>query len=226
MARDDATADRLRWRPPSRAYRLAMWIFLTSLGMLFASSLIAYASMRYDGPQAPRHGAIETPNSLFASTAILLLGSATMTAAVAAVRRERQRRFRWMMAASLALAVAFLFVQTPALTAMLHEYSREKVLLPASPETAQTADDREHLRAIPVSAGSRTGQLYAVVVSLVVLHAIHVIGGLIPLLATTVRAFKGRYDHEVHEGIVLCAMYWHFLDVVWIVLFGAFLLLG
>jgi heme/copper-type cytochrome/quinol oxidase subunit 3 len=226
MARDDATADRLNWRPPKYAYRLAMWVFLTSLGMLFASSLLGYAMMRYDGPQAPRHGAIAPPKTLFLSTALLLVGSGTMTAALRAVRREHQRRFRWLMAVSTLLAFAFLAVQTPALASMVNTYAKEKGELPKNPQSVSSSDDREHLRVITKNAGSRTGQLYAVVVSLVVLHALHVIGGLLPLAVATVRAFQGRYDHEVHEGVSLCAMYWHFLDVVWIVLFGAFLILG
>ena len=226
MALDDATAERLRWRPPSYAYRLAMWIFLTSLSMLFASSLLGYMLMRYDGPQAPAHGAIHPPRSLFVSTILLIVGSVTMSAALAAVRREQQTRFRWLMAASALLAFGFLTIQTPSLGILLDDYAREKALLPTPPHTGNTADDQEFLRAIPKSAGSRLGQLYFVVVSLVVLHALHVIGGLVPLAVATVRAFKGKYDHEVHEGVTLCTMYWHFLDVVWIILFGTILLVG
>jgi len=226
MAFDEATEARLHWRPPSRAYRLAMWIFIVSLSMLFASSLLAYAMMRYDGPQAPRHGAINPPSSLFFSTTLLLVGSVVISAALASVRREQQQRFRWLMVLSSGLAFGFLTVQAPALRTMLDDYAKERALLPILPGKAQSEDDREFLRIIPKSAGSRAGQLYAFAVSLVVLHALHVIGGLIPLSVTTVRAFKGRYDHEVHEGVLLCAMYWHFLDVVWIVLFATILILG
>jgi heme/copper-type cytochrome/quinol oxidase subunit 3 len=149
-----------------------------------------------------------------------------MSAAVMAVRRERQTRFRILIAISALLAFGFLVVQTPAMSRMVADYARERGDLPLSPARVDSVDAREFLRVIPRSAGSRTGQLYAVVVSLVVLHALHVIGGLIPLAVTTVRAFRGRYDHEVHEGVTLCAMYWHFLDIVWIVLYGSFLLLG
>ena len=226
MYRDDATAERLNWRPPARAYRLAMWVFLASLGMLFASSLLGYALMRYDGPQAPRHGAIVPPRGLMLSTALLILGSGLMTAAVAAVKRERQTRFRVLLASSTVLLLAFLVVQTPAMMQMVAEYARERAQLPAQSSSASTADAREHLRVIPKSAGGRMGQLYAVALALVVLHALHVIGGVIPLAVTTLRALRGKYDHEVHEGVTLCAMYWHFLDAVWIALYGTFLVLG
>jgi len=226
MAWDEATEERLHWRPPAKTYRFAMGLFLVSLGMLFAASLLGYGLMRYEGPQAPRHGAVAPPTSLLASTALLLAGSVTMSLAHAAVKRERQRLFRFLLAGSVVLAFLFLAVQAPALSEMLTVYQGEMGKEPMPHATAESADAREHLRVIPKSAGSRTGQLYAVVVSLVVLHALHVIGGLIPLVVTTIRGFQGRYDHEVHEGVTLCTMYWHFLDFVWLALYGAFLLLG
>jgi cytochrome c oxidase subunit 3 len=53
------------------------------------------------------------------------------------------------------------------------------------------------------------------------LHGLHVVGGLIPLVVVARRAAAGRYGSADHNGLVLCAMYWHFLDVVWITLFVA-----
>jgi cytochrome c oxidase subunit 3 len=52
------------------------------------------------------------------------------------------------------------------------------------------------------------------------LHALHVVGGLVPLGLTTVRAFEGRYSAASHEGVAHVALYWHFLDVIWLVLFA------
>ena len=50
-----------------------------------------------------------------------------------------------------------------------------------------------------------------------------VVGGLIPLGIMSLRAFHDRYDHEVHYSVKYVAMYWHFLDGVWLVLFISFL---
>ncbi|RPJ46772.1 MAG: heme-copper oxidase subunit III, partial [Candidatus Latescibacterota bacterium] len=52
------------------------------------------------------------------------------------------------------------------------------------------------------------------------LHAAHVIGGLGALALTAARAGQGRYTPESRAGVDACAVYWHFLDVVWIVLFA------
>ena len=49
---------------------------------------------------------------------------------------------------------------------------------------------------------------------------------LIPLGITTKRAFDGRYTAESHRGVWLCSTYWHFLDAVWLMMFGTFLVLG
>jgi heme/copper-type cytochrome/quinol oxidase subunit 3 len=51
------------------------------------------------------------------------------------------------------------------------------------------------------------------------LHALHVIGGMVLLGAVTAKAFAGRYSATYHPGVTYAAMYWHFLDVVWLVMF-------
>ena len=55
---------------------------------------------------------------------------------------------------------------------------------------------------------------------LTALHALHVLGGLPPMLIVTVRALRMGYGPSDHRGLVYCAMYWHFLDAVWIVLYA------
>ena len=52
------------------------------------------------------------------------------------------------------------------------------------------------------------------------LHAAHVLGGLPPMIITTRRALRGSYGPTEHRGITYCAMYWHFLDGVWVVLYA------
>ncbi|MFH0982206.1 MAG: cytochrome c oxidase subunit 3 [Planctomycetota bacterium] len=51
------------------------------------------------------------------------------------------------------------------------------------------------------------------------LHGAHVIGGLVPLTVVTTKAFRGRYTRDYYPGVKYVAMYWHFLDVVWLVMF-------
>jgi cytochrome c oxidase subunit 3 len=53
------------------------------------------------------------------------------------------------------------------------------------------------------------------------IHALHIMGGMYVWARATMRAFKS--GDNVEESIQLCAVYWHFLLVVWLVLFGLML---
>ena len=51
------------------------------------------------------------------------------------------------------------------------------------------------------------------------LHGAHVAIGLILLLIVTVRSFRGHYTPEHHDGVEIPGIYWHFVDVMWIVVY-------
>ena len=53
------------------------------------------------------------------------------------------------------------------------------------------------------------------------LHGAHVFVGLTILLVTIIRAFRGHYSPEHHHGVELAGIYWHFVDVMWIVVYFA-----
>ncbi len=53
------------------------------------------------------------------------------------------------------------------------------------------------------------------------LHALHVVGGLVPLALVARRAARNEYSSSRHEGVRLAVQYWHFLGVVWLILVGA-----
>lgn len=55
------------------------------------------------------------------------------------------------------------------------------------------------------------------------LHALHILGGLYVWARTTRRVWAGYPLHEIHESVDLCKVYWHFLLVVWVVMFGLML---
>jgi cytochrome c oxidase subunit 3 len=51
------------------------------------------------------------------------------------------------------------------------------------------------------------------------LHGAHVAVGLSLLLFATIRAFRGHYTPEHHHGVEIPGIYWHFVDVMWIVVY-------
>ena len=51
------------------------------------------------------------------------------------------------------------------------------------------------------------------------LHGAHVFVGLTLLLAATIRSFRGHYSEDEHLGVEIPGIYWHFVDVMWIVVY-------
>jgi cytochrome c oxidase subunit 3 len=53
-----------------------------------------------------------------------------------------------------------------------------------------------------------------------------VLGGIIPLAVVLAKAAKGAYTRESHGAVRVLAWYWHFLDIVWLMMFATFWILG
>ena len=51
------------------------------------------------------------------------------------------------------------------------------------------------------------------------LHGAHVFIGLVLLLFTTIRAFRGHFTPEEHRGVEVPGIYWHFVDVMWVIVY-------
>ena len=56
--------------------------------------------------------------------------------------------------------------------------------------------------------------------SLTGLHGAHVVIGLTLLLFVTIRAFRGHYSPEEHRGVEVPGIYWHFVDVMWLIVYS------
>jgi heme/copper-type cytochrome/quinol oxidase subunit 3 len=170
---------------------LGMWVFLATLAVLFLAAIVGYLVVRLKATDWPPNGLPRLPAGLWLATFILLAASVAVHFAVRAIRAdERGVSARWL-AATLALGGAFLAVQS-------WNWFR--------------------LIQLHVTAASN---LYAFTFFMLTgLHAAHVIGGLALLGVVLTRSVKGRYDGGHHSGITYAAMYWHFLDAVWLVLFA------
>ena len=58
---------------------------------------------------------------------------------------------------------------------------------------------------------------------IVAVHLFHLFGGIIAMIVTTVKTAKNKYSSKDMLGVELCAIFWHFLDVLWVYLFLFFL---
>jgi cytochrome c oxidase subunit 3 len=167
-----------------------MRLFLASLSILFAACLIGVVVIRLRAEQWPPPGSPELPGGLWISTAILGVLSALLVLAVRAARGRKPAEASRLLAASTALGVAFLAAQVSNWIAMTGE--------------------GEELQKTMVAF---------IFWMLTVLHGLHVLGGLVPLSITTVRAARRRYVFDP-EPVELVANYWHFLGITWILIFA------
>ena len=70
-----------------------------------------------------------------------------------------------------------------------------------------------------VGIGLNTNDFYFFYISLTFFHFLHVILGMIIIIAVVFMAKRGKYSAKEHTGIETAASYWHMVDLVWIVLF-------
>lgn len=177
--------------------KLGFGLFILSLTMFFVASLIGYGIVRFasEAPMAPIDA---FPLSLGISTLSMFGLSYAMHRAVLSVRRERQSFLRFWLWVATGTAAIFMVFQTYGLHALLDMHSQ----------------------AINEGSSKQFGLMFF----LVFVHALHVIGGIAFLTRVLIRARRGDFDHEKHWAVDICAMYWHFLDVVWIVMLSTFLL--
>lgn len=180
--------------PPASFRRMGMWLLLASLSMLFGASLVGFLVLRMRAAEWPPPGTPPVPGGVWISTALLVVLSSVLVLAVRAARAGREGVTVRMLSITVLLALAFLVAQVSNWMEMA---------------TTSVLPDENLL----------VWFFYA----LTILHAAHVLFGLIPLIVVTLRARGGHYSVDDHESIRLVGMYWHFLLVTWVAILGVLL---
>jgi cytochrome c oxidase subunit 3 len=185
--------------PEDRRAEQGIWLFLASLGVFFFSSIFLYAIyvLLRIGPESGALQPFQIPSSFALTTLILLAISGVLHAGLIAVRREKQSVFRCCVVTAFGLSILFVVIQGAGLSWMLEQQ---------------------------MSPNMQAKNLYGLTIVLVLLHALHVIGGVVGLGFLIVGFFTRAYDHERHVMVKGCVIYWHFLDIVWLVMLGSFFL--
>jgi len=223
-------------RVAQKRNEFALYVLIASLGMFFFAALLGYVLIRSirlrAGDVIPP---IELPWILWVSTAFALGGSALLFRSLRSIRRERQRLFRNQLLAAFILGSLFCVTQSIGLTVVFREHLEALRERPVPVQKKPETQSQKPPTTVPPLQGSPAVEypvrqrppmvlrLEGLLFVLILLHALHFLAGMIALTAVTVRGLMGRYDHEYHGGVRMCALYWRFLDVVWIALFGTFL---
>ena len=176
--------------------KLLMWAFIGSECMLFGSLIITYLVYRGRSIVGPYPEELLNIPFITVTTFVLLMSSLTMVLALAAVQRNDIRQGKlWLLMTAL-LGLVFLSGQVYEFSHFVHE-----------------------------GLGLTTNLFGASFFLLTGTHGAHVFVGVIWLTTLFGLAVGGRLTSENAETVEITGLYWHFVDVVWIVLFTIIYLL-
>lgn len=171
--------------------KLGMWVFLGSEVMFFTALIGSYIILRFSRPEAWKPPGVVLAIPITAvNTFLLICSSVTMVKAFAAVQDGLQAALRKWLVATVLIGASFVGIQ-----AFEYHHLIEKGFVP--------------------SEGLYGSTFY----TMTGFHGFHVTVGVICMIFVTVRAFRGRYTAQDYRGVEVIGLYWHFVDLVWIILF-------
>jgi heme/copper-type cytochrome/quinol oxidase subunit 3 len=198
MAHATMQADNVMLPPRTRApgagvynEKLGMWIFLGSEVMFFTALIGSYVILRFAHPESwkPPGQTLNIPVTAV-NTFLLICSSVTMVKAFAAAQDGLLQQLKLWLIATVLIGASFVGIQ-------VYEYRHliEKGFVP--------------------SEGLYGSTFY----TMTGFHGFHVTMGVLCMIYVTIRAFRGKYTKTDYRGVEVIGLYWHFVDLVWIILF-------
>jgi cytochrome c oxidase subunit 3 len=178
---------------------LGMLLFITSEVMFFGGLFAAYFNIRANSAQWPPlefHDTLQILPFVGPATILLILSSVTCQMAVRAIRRDDRTKFLRTMTVTVVLGIIFLLMQ-----------ATDYVVLGSE--------------GLTLSSGTFGTTYY----TLTGFHGAHVFGGVVMLSVVLYRGMAGQFSSKHYDAVEGASLYWHFVDVVWILLFSLLYLL-
>jgi cytochrome c oxidase subunit 3/cytochrome o ubiquinol oxidase subunit 3 len=170
--------------------KIAMWAFLGSECMLFGALIATFLLYKHRAVVGP------TPHSLYdipftsVSSFVLLMSSLSMALGVAAIQRGDHRRLRVWLCTTALLGAVFIGGQIYEFTTFIR-------------------------RGMTIKTNVTSGAFYV----LTGFHGVHVTLGIIMLLTLVNFSIRGKIPQAKSETVEIAGLYWHFVDIVWIIIF-------
>jgi cytochrome c oxidase subunit 3/cytochrome o ubiquinol oxidase subunit 3 len=170
--------------------KMAMWAFLGSECLLFGALISTYVLYRHRAVNGP------TPHQLYdipftsVSSFVLLMSSLSMVLALAAIQRGDLRRLRVWLVTTALLGSVFIAGQVYEFTTFVHE-------------------------GMTLKTNVSSGAFFV----LTGFHGVHVTIGIIMLLSLVNLSIRGKLPQEKAEVVEIAGLYWHFVDIVWVIIF-------
>ncbi|HNP33035.1 MAG TPA: cytochrome c oxidase subunit 3 [Flavobacterium sp.] len=174
----------------ARSYKLLLLFAMGSMTMMFAGIVSAFIVSK---SREDWMKDFQFPSAFYFSTLMIILCSVTFHLAKKSIQKDNRQATTNFLLLTLALGIGFVLCQLKGFEQLM---------------------DQNYFFTGPES-NITTTFLYV----LATLHLAHLTGGLISLLIIIYNHFKQKYNSTQTLGIELGAMYWHFLDFLWICLF-------
>ena len=174
----------------ARSYKLILLFAMVSMFMMFAGITSAFVVSK---SRADWLKDFQLPTAFYISTAVILSCSITFHLAKKAIQKDNRNATTSFLLATLALGILFVILQFVGFR--------------------QIVDNGYFF----TGSASTITTTFLYIVTIV--HLAHLLGGLISLLIIIYNHFKQKYNSTQILGIELGAMYWHFLDFLWVYLF-------
>ncbi len=173
-----------------RSYKLILLFAMVSMTMMFAGLTSAFVVSK---SRADWLKDFQLPIAFYYSTAAIIGCSVAFHLAKKAIQKNNQSKTTIFLLTTLVLGILFVILQFVGF--------------------GQIVDNGYYF----TGSGSSITTTFLYVVTVV--HLIHLAGGVISLLIIIYNHFKQKYNSSQTLGIELGAMYWHFLDLLWVYLF-------
>jgi len=170
--------------------KIAMWLFLGSECLLFGGLISTYMLYRGRVSEGPRPGNVFDIPFTSVSSFILLMSSLTMVLAVSAAQNRDDRGTTLWLTITALLGATFVGGQVYEFTAMYNE-----------------------------GLGFTTSLFGSSFYTLTGFHGVHVTVGIIMLMSVVGIIKRSTIPGDKAEVVELVGLYWHFVDVIWIIIF-------
>jgi cytochrome c oxidase subunit 3/cytochrome o ubiquinol oxidase subunit 3 len=170
--------------------KIAMWAFLGSECLFFGSLISTYLLYRSKVTGGPTPAEVYDIPYTSVSSFVLLMSSLTMVLALAAIQKGDHRGLRIWLFATAFLGMTFIGGQIYEFTT----FYEEGLTLAQSP----------------------FGSSFFVLTGF---HGAHVTVGILMLLCLAGMSMAGRIPREEARKVEMVGLYWHFVDIVWIIIF-------
>lgn len=173
-----------------RAKKMMLWFAIISMIMMFAGLTSAYVVSK---SRPDWSSDIELPSGFYWSTLVIILSSITLLLGKKSILSENHRNATLYLTSTVVLGSIFVFLQFQSF--------------------AEIVSWGYYL------TGSESSITSSFIYVIVIAHLAHLAGGIIVLFVLIYNHFKQRYRPGQMLGLELGAIYWHFVDALWIYLF-------